>query len=56
QTKAIQLKLDELLRVIERARNDLVHLEAKPDEQIESLDEEFEQLQEDTSEPPPDSA
>ena len=49
QTKAIQLKLDELLRVIERARNDLVHLEAKPDEQIESLDEEFEQLQEDTS-------
>lgn len=55
QTKAIQLKLDELLRAIERARNDLVHLEAKPDEQIESLDEQFEQLQEHASKAPPDS-
>jgi hypothetical protein len=35
-----------VIRAIERARNDLVHLEAKPDEQIERLDEEFEQLQE----------
>jgi low affinity Fe/Cu permease len=56
QTKTIQLKLDELLRAMERARNDLVHLEAKPDEQIENLDEEFEQLQECASKPPPDSA
>jgi low affinity Fe/Cu permease len=45
QTKAIQLKLDELLRAMERARTDLVHLEAKPDEEIETLDEEFERLQ-----------
>jgi low affinity Fe/Cu permease len=56
QTKAIQLKLDELLRAMERARNDLVRLEAKPDEKIERLDEEFEQLQEDASKPPPDLA
>jgi low affinity Fe/Cu permease len=56
QTKAIQLKLDELLRAMERARNELVHLEAKPDEQIDSLNEEFEQLQEHASKPPPDSA
>jgi low affinity Fe/Cu permease len=41
QTKTMQLKLDELLRAVERARNDLIHLEAKPDEQIENLDEEF---------------
>jgi low affinity Fe/Cu permease len=52
QTKTIQLKLDELLRAMERARNELVHLEAKPDEQIETLDEQFEQLQEDAPKPP----
>jgi low affinity Fe/Cu permease len=49
QTKAIQLKLDELLRATVRARMGLVHLEAQPDERIEKLDEEFEQLQEKTS-------
>ena len=49
QTKAMQLKLDELLRATEQARTGLVHLEAKPDEQIEHLDEEFERLQENTS-------
>jgi low affinity Fe/Cu permease len=41
QIKAIQHKLDELLGAVERARNDLVHLETKPEEQIDSLDEEF---------------
>jgi low affinity Fe/Cu permease len=56
QTKTIQLKLDELLRAMERARTDLVHLEAKPDEHIESLDQEFEQLQEHASKPRPDSS
>ena len=53
QIKAIQLKLDELLRAMDRARNELVHLEAQPDGQIESLDEEFEQLQEQASKSPP---
>jgi hypothetical protein len=56
QTKTIQLKLDELLRTMERARTDLVRLEAKPDEHIESLNQEFEQLQEHVSKPQPDSS
>lgn len=55
QTKTIQLKLDELLRAMEQARTDLVHLEAKPDENIERLDQEFEQLHEQASKPKPDS-
>ena len=55
QTKTIQLKLDELLRAIARARTDLVHLEAKPDENIERLDQEFERLQEQASKPGRDS-
>jgi low affinity Fe/Cu permease len=55
QIKAIQLKLDELLRAMDRARDDLVRLEAKP-EQIESLDEEFERAQGRASKPPRDSA
>ena len=55
QTKAIQLKLDELLRALERARNDVVHLEAQPDEQIETLAEEFEELQKHVSKTRPDS-
>lgn len=37
---------------MERARNELVHLEAKPDEQLENLDEEFEQLQQQASKIP----
>ena len=52
QTKAIQLKLDELLRATIQARTGLVHLEAQSDEQIESLDEEFERLHEKTSPDP----
>jgi low affinity Fe/Cu permease len=48
QTKAMQLKLDELLRATEQARTGLVHLEVKPDEQLEQLDEEFERLHENT--------
>jgi low affinity Fe/Cu permease len=56
QTKTIQLKLDELLRAMERARTDLVHLEATPDENIERLDQEFEDLQEQASKPRPSSS
>ena len=55
QTKTIQLKLDELLRAMERARTDLVHLEATPDENIERLDQEFEHLQEQASKLRPNS-
>jgi low affinity Fe/Cu permease len=56
QTRTMQLKLDELLRAVERARNDLVHLEAKPDEQIENLNEEFERLQKHAFKPPSSKA
>jgi low affinity Fe/Cu permease len=49
QTKAMQLKLDELLRATVQARTGLVHLEAQPDERIENLDEEFERLQQKAS-------
>jgi len=41
---AIQLKLDELLRAVDRARTGLVHLEDFSDEQLESLRREFEDL------------
>ena len=56
QTKAIQLKLDELLRAMGRARTGLVHVEAMPDEQIQNLDEEFERLQEKITKTPTDSS
>jgi low affinity Fe/Cu permease len=49
QTKAMQLKLDELLRAVGQARTGLVHLEAMPDERMDTLDEEFEHLQENAS-------
>jgi hypothetical protein len=38
-----------LLRATEQARTGLVHLEVKPDDQIEHLDQEFESLQENMS-------
>ena len=43
-TKAIQLKLDELLRAVTSARNELVHLEDLSDEDLEKLRKEFEAL------------
>jgi low affinity Fe/Cu permease len=39
--KAMQLKLDEVIRALSRARNELVDLENQPDEQIEELKREF---------------
>lgn len=41
-TKAIQLKLDELLRAVTSARNELVHLEDLSDEDLDKLRKEFE--------------
>jgi low affinity Fe/Cu permease len=43
-TKAVHLKLDELLRGVEGARTSLVNLENLSDEELEELQKEFEQL------------
>ena len=43
-TKAIHLKLDELLRGVRGARNSLVSLEQLSDEELENLQHEFERL------------
>jgi low affinity Fe/Cu permease len=40
-TRAIQLKLNELLRAIETARIELVHLEHRSDEEMGALHQEF---------------
>jgi len=44
--KAIQLKLDELLRGVKGARNRLVHLEDLSDDELEQLRREFHELHE----------
>ena len=43
-TRAIQLKLDELLRSAKRARNELVNLEELSDAELDTLREEFARL------------
>ena len=45
-TKAIHLKLDELLRGVRGARNSLVSLERLSDDELEQLQHEFERLRE----------
>jgi low affinity Fe/Cu permease len=42
--KAIQLKLDELIRAVEGARNKLVDLESLSDEDLKKLETEFQRL------------
>ena len=49
-TRAIQLKLDELIRSLDRARTQLVHLEQMSDEEIEEIAEEFAELRAETVE------
>lgn len=39
--KALHLKVDELIRVMENARNHLVDVENRPDEELEELQSEF---------------
>ena len=48
-TKAIHLKLDELLRGVRGARNSLVSLEHLSDEELDKLEEEFERVREKVS-------
>lgn len=43
-SKAVHLKLDELLKGIKGARNSLVNIEELPDEALEELQEEFRKL------------
>lgn len=44
--KAIQIKLDELIRAIKGARNELVNIEEISDEELEKLHQEFQKLHE----------
>lgn len=44
QSKAIQLKLDELIKSIKGARNSMVDLEKLSDEELKKLEDEFENL------------
>ena len=45
-SKAVHLKLDELIRALTGARNDLVDLEELSDEELKKLEQEFRQLSE----------
>lgn len=45
-TKALHLKLDEVIRALETARNDLINIENKPDKAIQERQAEFEQVAE----------
>jgi low affinity Fe/Cu permease len=44
-SRALHLKLDELIRVMGKARNELVDIEDKEDEELERLQEEFKHLE-----------
>ncbi len=46
-TRAIQLKLDELIRSLGEARTHLVRLEKLSDEELEKIEEEFSELRDD---------
>ncbi len=55
-SKAIQLKLDELLRAIQKARTSLVDLEDLSDSELERLEQEFRALREqETAAPSPNT-
>jgi low affinity Fe/Cu permease len=45
-SKAMQLKLDEIIRALKNARNELVDLEKLSDEDLEKLEKQFERLRE----------
>jgi len=46
-TRSLQLKLDEILRATARARNDLMKLERRSDEELEQLEREILDLRDD---------
>jgi len=43
-TKAVQLKLDEVIRSVSEARTDLVRLEHRSDDELAQIEEEFERI------------
>ena len=43
-TRAVQLKLDELIRSLEQARTEFVRLEQRPEEEIAEVEQSFEAL------------
>jgi low affinity Fe/Cu permease len=43
-SKAVQLKLDELIRALSGARNNLLHLDKLSDEELSHMEKEFEKL------------
>ena len=45
-TQAMQLKLDELLRAIEAARNDMISVEDRSDERLQELKKDFQTFSE----------
>ena len=44
ETRAINLKLDELLRAIKTARNDMIDMENVSDEELEEIEDQFHDL------------
>jgi len=48
-TRALQLKLDELLRAVGDARADLVRVERRPDEELAQIEQEFDRMGEEDS-------
>ena len=50
-TKATQLKLDELLRAVTNARSSLINLESLSDDEMNRLQQQFEQLRERAAQP-----
>jgi low affinity Fe/Cu permease len=48
ETKAVHLKLDELIRAVHEARVTLIDLEDAPDEELDALQSQFQRLREST--------
>ena len=46
-TRALQLKLDEVIRAVGEARTELLRVERRSDEELEEIEAEFERLRED---------
>ena len=45
ETRSIQIKLDELLKGVEGARNAFINIQAKPDEHLDKLQNEFNDIE-----------